>query len=249
MIALERSLDILRLLSKQPEGVSVKALSEELGTPPSSTHRVLQVLVDERFAVQDSSTKRYKLGPEVLQLNRSYLEKQVFATVARPHLLHLAAETGETSFATSLVGTAPICVAIAESDRPLRLFIGVGQRMPYHAAASARAILANMDRDVAEKLLRSEEPFERFTERTPRTVEEVMAVLDVVRRDGYAVCEDEFDRHVAAVAAPVRDFQGVVMGSVTIVAMEDRLRGRDRDRVVKSVIDTANQISQAMGHA
>lgn len=248
MIALERSLDILRLLSRHPDGVSVKALSDELGTPPSSTHRVLQVLVDERFAVQDGSTRRYKLGPEVLQLNRSYLEKQVFATVARPHLLQLTAETGETSFATSLVGTAPICVAIAECDRPLRLFIGVGQRMPYHAAASARAILANMDRELAEHLLRTEEPFEQFTERTPRSVEEVMAVLDTVRRQGYAVCEDEFDRHVAAVSAPVKDFHGGVVGSVTIVAMEDRLRGQSRERVVRSVREAADGVSQAMGH-
>lgn len=248
MIALERSLDILRLLSRNPEGVSVKALSDELGTPPSSTHRVLQVLVDERFAVQDATTRRYRLGPEVLQLNRSYLEKQVFATVAHPHLLQLAADTGETSFATSLVGTVPICVAIAECDRPLRLFIGVGQRMPYHAAASARAILAHMEPGLAEQLLRAEEPFERFTERTPGSVEEVMAVLDTVRRQGYAVCEDEFDRHVAAVSAPVRDFHGRVFGSVTIVAMEDRLRGGNRERVVGSVRETADRISQSMGH-
>jgi IclR family acetate operon transcriptional repressor len=248
MIAVERSLDVLRLLSRHPDGASVKTLSDELGTPPSSTHRVLQVLVDERFAVQDPATRRYKLGPEVLQLNRAYLEKQVFATVARSHLLQLTAETGETSFATALVGTVPICVAMAECDRPLRLFIGIGQRMPYHAAASARAILAFMDPEVAEQLLRSEEPFEQFTERTPQSVPEVMAVLDIVRREGYALCEDEFDRHVAAVAAPVKEFHGGVSSSVTIVAMEERLRGRNRERVVRSVRETADRISQSMGH-
>lgn len=247
MIAVERSFEILRSLSAQADGASVTELSEMLDAPASSVHRLLQVLVDEGFVVQEPASRRYALGPGAFELTSSYSQRLSVASISRPHLAWLTENSGETSFVTSLVGTEPVCVAIAECDRPLRLFIDIGQRMPYHAAASARAILAYQDRDEAERRLRAE-TFESFTHTTPTNAEDVLAMLDGIRRDGFAICAQELDEHVTAVAAPIRNRAGSVRASATVVGPAERLEGERRDDAIRLVKVAAERISRAWGY-
>lgn len=147
MTALERSFDIFGLLSRHPNGASVKELSESLNTPPSSIHRWLQVLVDPGL--------RHPCRPIVPVPARTrgsppqplYLENQALATIARPHA---PADGGDRrdQLRHGARRDKSICVAIPDCDRPLWIFIGIGQRMPTTLRPSPRAILAQ-DADVA----------------------------------------------------------------------------------------------------
>lgn len=244
MIAIERSIRILKVLSDCADGASVTELSDAMDAPASSVHRLLRVLVDEGFVVQEPKSRQYSIGPEALGLSRAYLSGRSFVAEARPYLEWLTEASGETTFATSVVGSVPICVAIAECDRPLRLFINIGQQMPYHAAASARAILAFVDPAAAEKRL-DEAPLTAFTRATPTSSAEVMSMLPRIRRQGYAICERELDEHVTAVSAPIRAASGDVRESVTIVGPAERLEGEQRKVAARLVKEAAQRITAA----
>lgn len=248
MIAVERTLRILSQLSQAPEGRSLSDLSEELQVPPSSLHRILRVLVDEGYVVQEAVTHRYSIGPEVFAMTGRSASRRSLVEASRPHLQWLTDQFHETAFATSLVGGVPVCVAISECDRPLRLFINVGQRMPFHAAASARVILAHQPEEVARRWLATE-TFESFTTTTPTSADAVMALLPQIRTNGYAVCTEELDRHVVALAAPVRDVDGDVSASVTVLGPSMRLADERREAAARLVVEAGRRISAARGYA
>ena len=247
MLAIERVLRILEVLSREGGGASVTDLGQAVGAPVSTVHRLLSILVDQGFVTQDRRTRRYHVGPGFVRLAQAFLQRRSLASEARAHLERLTEECGETSFVTSMVGDSPVCVAIAECNRPLRLFIEVGQRMPFHAAASARAILAFRD-EVTVKRLLEDEPFESYTGATPRTHDEVVRLLPEIVRLGYAVCEEELDENVTAIAAPIRGADGRVEASVALVAPAERMRGERREDVVAAVKSAALDISLSQGY-
>ncbi len=247
MHVVERTLQVLDALSGQSDSVSGVQLGQQLGLPASTLHRLLAVLVKHGFAVQEADSRRYRLGPAVLSLSQAYLRRNPLTSVALPHLAQLRSRVQETVFLTALVGDDAMCIATAESPRPLQFFMHPGRRMPYHAAAAARAILAYRSDEEALRLLCGE-VLERFTPSTPTTVEQVLSELQAVRQEGVAVCAEEMEIGVTAISAPVRDAAGVSIASVTVVAPSGRLWGAERRGAAEAVQDTAQAISEALGY-
>lgn len=242
-----RTLDVLECLAEQPDGIGVLRLAEVLGEPPSSVHRLLAALADRGYVVKEPGSKRYRLGHAVLRLSRAHQQRNHLNTLATPHLARLSALTLESVFLAELVGDDVVCVASSESPRPLSFYMRVGQRTPYHAASSARAILAYQPVERQVALLGSER-MERFTVLTPSTVDAARAALVTTRERGYAVCDQEMEEGITAISAPVHDADGHVTASVTLVAPQDRLLGDARDRIALLVIETAGAIAQELGY-
>lgn len=247
MRVVDRTLRLLELLAEQGDNVGVIQLSQQLALPASTLHRLLSVLAQHRLVVQEPVSRRYGLGPGVLGLAQSYLQGNLLVSSAQPFLASLRSRLQETVFLTALVGDDPICVATAESPRPLQFYMRVGQRMPCHAAASARAILAfRSPAEVARALGR--EALARFTRSTRTEASEVLAELGRVRERGYAVCAEEMEVGVTAVSAPVRDASGTVVASVTVVAPSERLAPPRQSAAVEAVRATADAIAEALGY-
>ncbi len=247
MHVVERVLRVLEALSEEGESVSGVQLAQQLGLPVSTLHRLLAVLVGHGFAVQEADSRRYRLGPAVLSLSQAYLRRNQLVSVAVPHLAQLRSRVQETVFLTALMGDDATCVATAESPRPLQFFMHPGRRMPYHASAAARAILAYRSDDEVERLLRRE-VLERFTPSTPTTVEQVLSGLQAVRQEGIATCDEEMEVGITAIAAPVWDAAGMSIASVTVVAPSGRLWGAQRLAVAAATRDSALGISESLGY-
>lgn len=247
MRGVERTLLLLDALSEQRESVGVVQLGERLAVPASTLHRLLTVLVRYGMVVQDPGSRRYRMGPGVLRLAKGYLQQNSLVSAAQPYLADLRSRTQETVFLTALVGEDAVCVATAESPRPLQFFMRVGQRMPFHAAASARAILAFRSRTEAERLLRRE-TFDQFTDSTPRNVDEALRELAHIRGQGYADCVEEMEVGVTAISAPIRDAVGEVVASATIVAPAVRLASSSkREDALGRLREATAGISAALG--
>jgi IclR family acetate operon transcriptional repressor len=247
MQVVERVFQLLDELGRDESGVGVTRLAERLALPPSTVHRLLSVLAERQLVVQDPDVRSYRLGPAVLRLGDSYQRQNRLITVGRAYLASLEANAGESAFLTELINDDAICVATAESYRPLRFFMRVGQRMPYHAAASARAILAFQPLLNAERLLRKEK-LDRFTEATPTTIEQALEELARVRQSGYAVCDQEIEVGVAAISVPVRHGSGRVSASLSIIAPHERLAGERKTAMIQMLLDAANGISTTLGY-
>lgn len=248
MPSIDRVLRVLHAVGADHGGTTIKELAETLELPTSTVHRILQELHGHDLVTQEERTRRYALGPEILALANRYLQGQDVVSTSQPVLRQLREVTGETAFLTTLIGDRAVCVAIAESPQPLRLFIAVGQEMPYHAAAAARTILAHLPSDRARELLERSEPFPRYTPATPATTDAVMALLETTRTDGVAICRQELDEQVTAVSSPVFGSTDTVVGSITLVAPEHRLTDHTLADEIARVQDSAASVSLALGH-
>ncbi|HEX5465345.1 MAG TPA: IclR family transcriptional regulator [Candidatus Limnocylindrales bacterium] len=246
MRSIDRLVQVLQMLSDAESGLGVMKLAEQLGIPASTAHRLVTDLGRYNVVVQDVASKRYRLGPAVLEWGAAYRQQNTLLSVAQPHMTTLCARTTESVFLTEYVNGDAICVATAESPRPLRFFMHVGQRMPYHAAASARAILAFRPAAEAEEALKREELL-KFTDTTPTTKAAVLTELARVRAAGYAVCDEEMEVGVTALSVPVRAAGAEVIASLSIVAPEHRVNAQ-RDTMLASLLEEAEAISAALGH-
>jgi IclR family acetate operon transcriptional repressor len=244
----ERTAQTLEILAAQPDGAGVVRVAELLGEPVSTVHRLLGALASRGFVYKEASTRRYFLGSAILKPSHAYQQHDLLAIVARRHIAALSARTMESVFFSELIGDDVICVSSAESPRPLSFYMRPGQRTPYHAGSSARAVLAFRPIDEQLRLLRAEK-FERYTHLTLTSVDEALAELRRTRERGYAVCDQEMEAGVTAIAAPVRNAIGEVAASITLVATQHRLAGEARQEAVGFLQATATQIAVEVGYS
>ncbi len=240
-----RALRTLRIVGTAGRGLTLKDLSESLGIPMGSMHRILAVLSEEDFVTRSPTTKRYFLGPAAREFDQSVAAR----SLVRSHdaLQRAASATGESVFLTELVGDRAMCVFLVEGVHPLRLFVRIGQEMPLHAAASARVLLSDAHDDVVRALL-SRGTLVPYTRATPLSVEGVLKQLAVIRARGYDVCDDELDEGVWAVSAPVRTATDRICASVTMAAPASHMNGpMSRTEATNAVLAAANEMSVDLG--
>jgi DNA-binding IclR family transcriptional regulator len=247
MLVVVRALSVLTCLSGHPQGLTLQQLHDKLDIPLASTHRVLGTLEAEQFVTRSAGTKRYTLGSAARHLSESNSYNSFLVQPPVP-VLELGKQTGETVFLTQMVESRVVCVSLVESVHRLRLFVRIGQEMPLHAAASARAILAYRDPALVEALL-SAYPHEVFTSGTPKDVNSVIDHLAQVREAGYDICDSELDDNVWAVAAPVFDATGRVEYGVTLAAASARMVSEaSRSEATNLIVETAHRLSSSLGY-
>ncbi|MBA2891246.1 DNA-binding IclR family transcriptional regulator [Nonomuraea soli] len=228
--------------------MTLQELHEELEIPIGSMHRLLAALVDEQYVTRSPHNRRYFLGSAAAELVGPSAAAHSSLVPAPELLVRASKESGETVFLTSLTGSRIVCISIVEATHPLRLFVQLGQELPWHAAAAARSVLAYLPQDTVEAIVSGLE-FNAYTPGTPKTPEEVLAHLAEIRSRGYDVCENELDENVWAVAAPVFTSTGVVVASVTLAAAGHRMRDPIRRvRATEIVLRTARAMSEELGH-
>ena len=244
-----RALNILRLLSTTQRGLSLAEVAERLGLAAATAHRLVGVLEAEQFVTRSTSNRRYFLGPAARELYQ--VEQPRASPLVTPHasIGKAAADSGETVFLSEKVGSKVVCIALAESRHPLRLFVRVGQEMPLHAAASARVLLAWRDPADVRKMFDTV-PLRTFTGETPSDVDQVIERMALIRGRGYDVCEAELEESVWAVSAPVRSSTDAISASVTLAAPLQRMQSqRDREGALEIVLAAAGEMATDLGWA
>lgn len=213
---LDRGLQALDLISRQPEGLSVAALAVQLEVHRAIAYRLATTLESHALIARDSSGLLH-LGAGLLVLT-SRFEPQL-RTLALPLLQELARATGAAAFVSVARGTDCIAIAVAEPEAGLlRVAYRVGSRHPLSKGAAGIAILSG----------RKERPDD------PPAVREA-------RRSGVSITRSELQRGAVGVASPLRGVPGVE-ASLGIVALE----GLDVDTSTRLVIEATDQLRKAL---
>ncbi|GAB1818916.1 IclR family transcriptional regulator [Herbidospora sp. RD11066] len=243
-----RALNVLSHLAAYRQGLTLQQLHQQLDIPVATMHRLLATLEHEGYVSRSPTTKRYVLGPDALKLGHVE-DYESFLIQPPAALVDAERKIGESVILTQLIDGRVVAVSIAGSKRPLRLFVRLGQEVPLHAAASARAILAYQDPVFAEALLASY-PRASFTSGTVRELNRIIDHLALVRARGFDVCNNELDEGVWAVSAPVRSgLGGRVQTAVTVCAAWSRVEDPAvRATATRHVLDAAERLSREQGY-
>jgi IclR family transcriptional regulator, acetate operon repressor len=195
--SIDRAAQLLVHVVENPVPTSVGSLAETTGLPKSTTSRLVGALERQGLLQRDSARGNLSPGPVLLRFARRGGELDLPA-LAHDTLRGLAEETGET---INLAVAGPFGVEqIAQEDS--RHFLGgtnwVGRRVPYHASANGKVLLAFGAAFLPEEL-------ERLTPHTVVERRALEAELAAIRERGYATAVDELEPGLSAVAAPVGD--------------------------------------------
>ncbi len=207
------------------------------GLPRSSVFRDLRTLVNSGFVHQDSVTKRYTLGPRILELGMAARRQLSTEGLVAVPLLELVRQTSESVTFSLLELPWRICVYVIEAPSELRQFAQVGARYPLHLGAAGKGILAQLPRDVAAAELKTHGE-------SRSQAAEIIRQLDQIRTRGYAITTGERVPGSSSAAAPVF-VGGTIFGSVAVAGPTERI-GPMLEGHRRLVIDVARQLSSGL---
>jgi IclR family transcriptional regulator, KDG regulon repressor len=243
---LRKAMDVLALFSLEKREFGVLEVSEVLGRPKSTVSRWLAAMEQADFLDRDPETSRYRLSLRLTALGEVARHTTNLQRSARPALNWLAERTGETANLTLLVGTEAVNVEVADSPRPVMHVGWVGRRLPVHATASGKVLLAHADESTVATVLGA--PLQRFTRETITSPTAFGQELQLVRTRGYATVWAELESDLAAVAAPVRDYSGVVVAAIAIGGPVSRCARSKLSALAIDVVSAAGALSEKMGY-
>ncbi|WP_338784417.1 IclR family transcriptional regulator C-terminal domain-containing protein [Streptomyces sp. DG1A-41] len=215
----ERGLAVIRAFDAEHPALTLSEVARACELTRAAARRFLLTLADLGYVHTDG--RRFRLTPRVLELGYSYLSSYTLPQIAEPHLEQLVARVRESSSLCVLDGDDIVYVARVPTRRIMTASITVGTRFPAYVTSVGRVILAHLpDEDVEVRLARAE--LKPLTARTITTPEALRTELRRVRRQGYAVVDQELEEGLRSVAAPVRDRDGDAVAAVNIAVHAGR---------------------------
>ncbi|MDW8806977.1 IclR family transcriptional regulator C-terminal domain-containing protein [Streptomyces scabiei] len=209
----ERGLAVVRAFDAEHPALTLSEVARTCELTRAAARRFLLTLVDLGYVHTDG--RLFRLTPRVLELGYAYLSGVTLPDLAVPHLERLVAQVGESSSLCVLDGDDIVYVARVGARRIMTATITVGTRFPAHVTSVGRVVLAHLpDEEIDARLARAD--LVPLTRRTLTSADRLRTELRRVRRQGYAVVDQELEEGLRSVAAPVRDRHGEVVAGVNI---------------------------------
>jgi len=247
MKSLHKVLDIIDAVGKAGS-LGIGEISDQLGFPPSTIHRIVSTLAMRGYFKQDAENRRYALSVKFLEL-ASMVQLQINLTsIARPHLEDLMAETRESAnIAVQDEDEVTYLDVVQSKHSMLQLFTKVGARVPLYCTGVGKLFLSQMEEAEIKAYLKRT----RRTHFTSNTLVEGSAIyteLSHIRARGYAVDNGEMEDGVRCIASLVFDHRGRPAAAVSISGAAMRIIPDRIGHLGQSVKDCASNISQALGY-
>jgi len=216
-----RAAQILRALDGEPDGLSLSQLSERLGLPRSTVHRVVSALAAEGLLAAASPNGRVRLGPEIARL--ALASRRELRQELRPYLQRLFDDLNETVDCAVLDGDHLRFIDQIAAPHRLRAVSSVGATFPLHCTANGKALLAELTPEEVARILPT-----RLRRCTPATITaraQLMAELETVRETRVAFDREEHTTGISAAGIAVRDPFGA-LAAISVPMPTQRFEGR-----------------------
>jgi len=248
--AIERASLILDVLGQNPQGISVRELSAQVFLPKGTTHRLLSSLAYFGYVQQNSKTRHYSLGFKLVELGNCLLNQLDLRTEAKPFLADLTKRTQETVHLVILDQNEVLYIDKVESnDNPsgLRMASRIGSRTPAHSCAVGKILLAHFSEEELDEFIK-DTGLPKITENTISDPIRLKEHLKLVRSQGYVVDDEENEKGIRCVAAPIRNEIGMVVAATSISGPAIRVtKKRIQESLKRDIIETALKISRKLG--
>jgi IclR family transcriptional regulator, pca regulon regulatory protein len=250
--SLERGLAILAAFRSGRPLLGISELGREVGLSRSTTHRYVATLASLGYLQQDAATKKYALGPRVLDLGFSAINSMELREVAAPHLRHLSDATGYTVNMAILddldIVYVERCRSARAGQREIDLNLHVGSRLPAYCTSLGKVLLAFLPAGEQEERVGRVE----FTRRGPNTLTSRGALLQELRRvraAGFALNNEELAYGLRSIAAPILSHEGVAVAGINLAVHSSMVSTAHLgERLSPVLVRTAAEISARLGH-
>lgn len=235
----DRTLEILELLAESPSRSTLGHLARELAIPKSSLHGILRTMVRRGWVETDASGTLFGLGMRSLLVGTSYVESDDVVVRTQPLLDWLNEQIDETTHLGRLDGPDVVYLAKHDSSHPLRMYSAIGRRLPAHATALGKALLAARTDVEVDDIVPAVLPA-----LTPNTITDTAGLhseLQRIRSDGFAVDREENSEGISCFAVALRTSRPPA-DAVSVSVPTFRLNTRREHRI----IEVLSQVNERM---
>ena len=216
----EKTLDILDLFDFDATTLSVRQIAEKLNQPTSSVYRHLRILKEKEY-ITEMNDGTYKLGYRFLRMANIVKKDSSLSTIARPIMLKLTEETGETSILLVRSGMHSVCLENVPSVHRINVSAEQGAIFPLYGGASGKSLLAYLGDDVVDELF-ANNMIQKYTNNTILDSTELKKQLATIRKNGFAFTDGEVDEGVVACGVPIFDGNNVI-AALSLAGPRERL--------------------------
>lgn len=239
-------LRVLTTFSAQRTQLGISEIARLIGFYKSRVYRALLTLAGHGFVRRVEGSRKFELGPKVLELGLIAGEKLEMGQMAAPIMRELAAKLRGTAILRVLIEEDLVATKIFPSPEPLKLIHNEGEKFPFYYGSPGKVICAHLPKAERDRLLRGRR-LRAFTPKSITDVRRYLRELEEVRRRGFAFSDEEGILGVRALAAPVRDHHQKVVAALSIGIPTTLFPKRRVPEVAAAVKTAADEISRLLG--
>jgi len=235
-------LEILFLYDTTIPLLSVAEISKKLEYSQSKAYRLVRTLMKYSLLQEDHGTAKYTLGSNALRLGLLAQQQFNISTIARPFMKELSSITKETVLLTAVNETKGVVLDRVESEEPVRYtMFQPGAIIPLHAGASSKILMAYLPEEDWDRII-AKEGLKRYTPNTISDVKKLKTHLREIRKRGYCFSDQEVDRDVRAVAAPILNGVGELVAGLSVAGPVYRINKKQISSCAKNLELTEDDV-------
>lgn len=251
--SVDRALRIIEFLAENPTGAGITEISKSLGLSKGTVHRLISTLKERDFAYQSSNTQLYRLSYKILYLYNCISNNIDMFKVSRPIIRKFADKVDATVHLATLDEKRSNIVYIdriepMNSQKPFVMSSRVGKKAPCYCTAAGKMLLSQYSDDEIRDIMKGEE-YKTYTDKTIKNIDEFLEEIHKVRKQGYALDENEYDHGIICISIPIYnsndkiDFAMSVTGLILYTKAEELINLKDQlDEVSRKVSNAINYI-------
>jgi IclR family KDG regulon transcriptional repressor len=243
--AVERAMQILTCFDDEHPERGVSEIGQIVRLHKATAHRIVTTLVNYGFLERAADGQRYRLGMRLADLGYKVVGRLNLRREALPFMTLLTHKWGETCDLSLYEDGQVLYIEVLPGSFALSIKAAVGLRLPAYCTASGKLFLANLPATQLEDFLKH--PLIPQTKKTITSPDELRRQLAKILEQGYGLDDEEMEVGIRAIAAPVRDLQGVMIAAISIPSPTSRMTMERVPEMLQSLKETADEVSRRMG--
>jgi DNA-binding IclR family transcriptional regulator len=253
--SIEVGFQVIRAMEAANGPLPLRDIAAAAGMPPSKAHLYLVSFVKEGVAFQDPVTGHYGLGRFAIQLGLSAIRQLDVVEFAREELAALQRTAGFATYLSLWGDRGPGIVSKVDGERQGSLAVRLGYVLPLLTSATGQIFLTYLDESETMAVRQDEiaaakrDSSDDRASLAPRitTAKDIQNIIETVRKQGYAMTINSINSSFAAVAAPVFDYSGRIVATMTVLGSDKQLAGPRKKPTIDALMAAAHRLSERLG--
>jgi DNA-binding IclR family transcriptional regulator len=245
--SIDRALKVIELLSVSKDGFTLSELCRQLKLPKSSAHLILSTLEERGYIQKNRETGIYRYGLKLISLSRTAFEGLELRDEARPSIESLMKKTSLTVHMAILERNEAVIIEKIEPPGLIKVATWIGRRMDVNCTGAGKALIAFLPEAEFNSQIKPK-GLARHNQKTIVSIARLKRELAKVRKQGYAVDDEEDDIGLRCIGAPVFDSSGRAAAAISVSGTVAQLPLESIPKTAKLVKEAAAAISSRLGY-
>lgn len=248
---LGKALDVITFLKNNPsaEGTSITEISKSLGMGKSGVHRILDTLLAYDYVEKaGSNSTSYRLGWGLFNAGNAVSKQHTLSGMNyMPILEKLCNRFSETINLGVLTNMETIIICKIEPEVKIRMNTQLGEREPLYSTAMGKLFLSNFTKSELAEYFRNTKT-EKLATNTIVSLEEMEKEIEIIKRSGYALDNEEYFDGMICFAMPIKDYTGKNISGISISGPASRMTTEKIKEIEETLTEDCKELSRFLGY-